>query len=67
MTRESIELRCSRELALWLGAIEPDDVEQHKKLRASGQYMMVRCAVLMMPMFWLYVGKPPTFDSREGS
>lgn len=62
-----IELRCSRELALWLGAFEPSSPAHHRELRASGQYMMLRDRITLRPMFWLYMGQPPAFDSREGA
>lgn len=47
-----IELRCSRDLALRLGAISPETVEQHKALRDSGQNIMVRDRITSWPMFW---------------
>lgn len=51
--RELIELRCTRELALKLGCIEPDDIEQHKQMRASGLYLLARDPVKMVALFWL--------------
>ncbi len=47
-----IEVRMSRELALQLGAIEPKSVEEHKTLRASGKFILVRDRVTLLPMFW---------------
>lgn len=55
------ELRCSRELGLRLGAIEPNTIENHKRLRASGLCLLLRDPVTLLPMFW------PLIDSREGS
>lgn len=59
MSDLATELRCSRELALWLGAFEPEDPVHHRQLRATGQFMMVRDREAMRPMFWAYQGSPP--------
>ncbi len=45
------ELRCSRDLALWLGAISPDTVAHHKALRDAG-HILVRDKITSWPMFW---------------
>jgi hypothetical protein len=60
-----IELRCSRELAIWLGAVPPTSVEDHKRMRASGQFILVRERVTLEPMFWQGVGKLPTLRSSN--
>lgn len=36
-----MELRCSRDLALWLGAIEPTNLDHHKELKLAG-HMLIR-------------------------
>ena len=46
-----MELHCSRELALRLGAIEPLDVEHHRKLK-NGATLLVRDPVLLCPLYW---------------
>lgn len=51
--RELIELRCSRELALKLGCVEPTSLDEHKQMRASGLYLLARDPVKMVAMFWL--------------
>lgn len=53
MTEPSlIELRCSRELAILLGAFEPTSVEHHRTCRASGRFLMIRDPVTLVPLFW---------------
>lgn len=37
-----MELRCSRDLALRLGAAEPVDIAQHKRIRDSGIFLLMR-------------------------
>ena len=46
-----IELRCSRDLALRLGAISPQNMAEHKLMRASGD-LLVRDKVTSWPAFW---------------
>lgn len=58
----SWELFCSRELALWLGAREPVSIAQHKELRDSGNCILVRERVALLPMFW-----PLLVSTREPS
>lgn len=36
-----MELRCSRDLALWLGAVEPKTIDEHKAMKAAG-HMLIR-------------------------
>ncbi len=61
-----IELRCPADLALKLGAMEPDTLREHRQLRASGHFMLVRDPVTLLPMFWQIV--PVTGDvTRESS
>ena len=45
------ELRCSRELALRLGAVEPVSVRQHRELRDAG-HLLVRDVIAVTPLFW---------------
>lgn len=45
------ELRCSRDLALWLGAISPDTTAHHKQMRDAG-HILVRDKITSLPMFW---------------
>ncbi len=47
----SDELRCPRELALKLGAIEPRDVRHYRELD-NGATMLIRDPVSLRPMFW---------------
>lgn len=35
-----MELICSRELALRLGAVKPDDIGHHRKLKAEGHLLI---------------------------
>jgi hypothetical protein len=44
------ELRCSRELALLLGAVQPRSIVEHRELKRAG-YLLIRDA-LGVPMFW---------------
>lgn len=46
-----MELRCSRDLAFWLGAIGPETMVQHKELKNAG-HMLVRDPATSRPMFW---------------
>lgn len=46
-----MELRCSRDLALRLGAIGPETIAHHKQLRAAG-HILVRDRETSWPMFW---------------
>lgn len=55
MNWSMIELRMSRETALWLGCIEPIDIEDHRAMRASGQFLLVRDRLTQLPMFWWIV------------
>lgn len=47
-----IELRCQHDLARWLGAIEPQDVQQHRALKAGAASLMVRDPITLLVMFW---------------
>lgn len=46
-----IELRCTRDLALLLGVVEPRNMTHHRKLRDAG-HMLVRDTLTSWPMFW---------------
>lgn len=46
-----MELLCSRDLAIKLGALVPDSLEHFKHLRGLG-YMRVRDPATGQPMFW---------------
>lgn len=48
-----MELRCSRDLALWLGAIVPESLDHHKEMKKAG-HLLVRApgALLSTAMFW---------------
>lgn len=50
-----IELRCSRDLAIRLGAIAPDTAEHHRQLRDAGKHMLIRDTTTSWPMFWALV------------
>lgn len=45
------ELRCSRDLALRLGAIGPETIAHHRQLRDEG-HMLVRDGRTGWAMFW---------------
>jgi hypothetical protein len=53
--KSGIELRCSRDLALWLGAVHPETAAHHKQLRDSGHYLLVRDKTTGWPMFWPWI------------
>ncbi len=65
MNQAMIEIRMSRELALWLGAVHPTSIEEHKRFRASGQFILVRETMTLEPMFWQAMGKLPTIGSSH--
>lgn len=50
MAEELKELFCSRDLALWLGALQPQTPEQHLEMKRAG------CMLLRVPtgqaLFW---------------
>lgn len=54
-----MELRCSRDLALRLGAVKPETLDEHKQLRDAGFHLLVRDPETSAPLFWLWHGKPP--------
>lgn len=61
---EMMELRCSHDLALWLGAIEPQNIGHHRALRAGAASLMVRDPVTLLVMFWpLVSGSEITLSS----
>lgn len=45
------ELRCTRDLALRLGAIGPETIAHHRELRDAG-HMLVRDGQTSWAMFW---------------
>jgi hypothetical protein len=47
-----IELRCSRDLAVRLGAFWPETTRHHRELRDGGEHMVVRDRETSWPMFW---------------
>lgn len=60
MTRESmIEIRMSQDLALRIGAIQPQTLEEHRAWRESGGCFMVRDPRTMAVMFWPFVSAAP--------
>lgn len=48
-----IELRCSRDLALWLGAIGPETMAHHREMKRAG-HLLVRDIKTAWPMFWVW-------------
>lgn len=46
-----IEVRCSGQLAIRLGAIPPATVAEHKQLRDAG-FILIRDRDTAYPMFW---------------
>lgn len=49
---QMVELRCPHDLAQWLGAIQPHDVQHHRALKAGAASMVVRDPVTLQVMFW---------------
>jgi hypothetical protein len=47
-----IELRCSRDLALRLGAVVPGTTQEHRQLRDSGRHMLIRDVETGWALFW---------------
>jgi len=47
-----IELRCSRDLALKLGAFPPETIQHHKKLARDATFMLVRDKRTGWALFW---------------
>lgn len=45
-----MELHCSRDLALRLGAVAPDTIAHHRELKNT--CLMVRDAVVPAPLYW---------------
>jgi hypothetical protein len=56
-----IELRCSRDLGLRLGAIMPETTDQHRTFARSAAFILVRDLQTGWAMFWPKV--PP--ESRD--
>lgn len=50
MKKGALELRCSREVALWLGASDPESLAAYRALREQGQ-LLIRTEG-GRPMFW---------------
>lgn len=57
-----IELRCSRDLALRLGAVAPDNVMHHRHMAGRKDVMLVRDRETGFAMFWL---KVPMFSDAQ--
>lgn len=47
-----MELRCTRDLALKLGAMTPETIHRHQMLKNSGLHLLIRDE-RSLPMFWL--------------
>jgi hypothetical protein len=47
----TMELHCSRDLALRLGAVGPETMAQRKELKNAG-HLLVRDPETSWPMFW---------------
>ncbi len=52
MSRTWIELRCSRELALLLGAIAPQTLREHRQMRDAGHLRVRDGRCMVSPLFW---------------
>lgn len=50
-SRPGLELRCSRDLALRLGAVGADSPAHHRAMRDAGD-MLVRDRATGWPLFW---------------
>lgn len=46
------ELRCSRALALWLGATSPDTLDHHKQLRKADHILIRDRQLPGWPLVW---------------
>ncbi len=60
--KPTIELRCSRDLALRIGVIEPEDHEHYKRMRDLG-HLRVRGTYMQYSMFWPWQIDPVTARS----
>ena len=49
----SLELRCSRDLALRLGAVTPETTKHHREMRDAG-HLLVRDCQTGWAMFWAW-------------
>lgn len=49
-----MELRCSRDLALLLGAVDPDGMLHHRILKLGRQHLLIRDVSTSRPMFWAW-------------
>lgn len=58
-----MELLCSHDLALRLGAIEPENLAQHREMKRAG-HMLIRDE-LCEPLFWPIVGAPTPVSLRS--
>jgi len=47
-----MEVQCLASLALWLGAVPPEDVREHRALRDGGGHLLVRDRLTARPFFW---------------
>lgn len=61
MTREQapIEVRMSREVAIWLGAEPADTLKHYRAWMARVDMIMVRDVNTMQLLFWPLVSAPP--------
>lgn len=61
-----MELRCSRDLALRLGAIEPVSLDQHKEMKKAGLLLM-RDGETGAAMFWPWAAltTPSLWSARQ--
>lgn len=60
-----MELRCSRDLALRLGAIEPESVLQHRLLNYAGKHILIRATDTSQPLFWAWQSHVITAGSSQ--
>lgn len=48
----AVELICSRDLAIWLGATTPETHGHFRELKEGGRHILVRDRVTPWPLFW---------------
>ena len=64
MTRPTLELRCSRDLALRLGAVSPHNGTHFRVLVAAG-HILIRDTTSGWPLFWAPVSSDVPANARS--
>lgn len=58
-----MELRCSRAVALLLGAINPESIEEHRAMKKAG-HLLIRDEA-GSPLFWPWSTNAPSSILRQ--